>query len=207
MGFDASIAHVGGSEKALDLADDRDVPSLNESNNSDAYYRDDSRQAPHNAYAKTEDLRKLQENKNHSASTFTGYPRSDGTPSQNPDATDITVDFSSSRFLTEYKYIAVTNSYTRYLAGEPHIDKSTGKPITVKNLVVLKTSVEGNSVNATGQGEALIFKNGTVVKGLWSKTEYSDKLKLTDTADQEIQLNRGDSWFAALDENRDPKYK
>lgn len=202
MGFDVSIAHVGGSPEALETAEKRDAKTLNEFEHSEPYYRDDSREPPHNMYARTEDLRELQEELDHGKSRFDDISRSDDSPSQNPEAPTITVDYSAPLFLAEFRYDTASNSYTRYLAGTPHVDSATNKPITVKNLIVIKTIGQ----RTTGSGEALVFKDGDVIKATWEKPSYKERIKITDSEDNEVPLNRGHSWFAVLPSDRPITY-
>jgi hypothetical protein len=207
MGFDASVAHVGGSERALELAESRDADSLSQFQYSEPYYRDDSRQAPHNMYARTADLRELQKELDITKSSFMTIPRSDDTPSQNPSVTEITLPFSSSLYEAQFRYGAESNSYTRYLAGEPHIDKATEQAITVKNLVVLELEADNDAqAGALGSGRAFIFKNGEVTEARWQQSVFNQRIKVTDSQGNEIPLNRGDTWYAALPNGRTPEY-
>ncbi|HEX5797255.1 MAG TPA: DUF3048 domain-containing protein [Candidatus Saccharimonadales bacterium] len=196
MGFEASVAHVGGSAEALDAIEDRDAKTLSQFKYTEPYYRDNSRAAPHNMYARTKDLRELQEKLDHEKSSFSAIPRSSDNPRQEPDATKITVNFSSPLFIAEFRYDKSKNSYVRYLGGQPHIDKASGKPITVKNLIVLKMPTA--KIKTLSNGEALVFKNGTVQKAKWKQTSYDKRLMIIDATGKEVPLNRGDSWFAAV---------
>lgn len=206
-GFDASIAHVGGSAQALELVNDRDAKSLNQFKYSEPYYRSDDRPAPHNVYAKTKALRELQRELDHKQSQFADIPRSDDSPSQEPQASKIMLDYSSPLYKVEFRYNQATNSYTRYLAGEPHLDRATKEPITVKNLIVLKTDEgENPQDSAIGSGEALVFKNGNVITARWQKSSYKERVKIIDNRQNEVALNRGASWFAALSEERPVTY-
>lgn len=206
MGFDASIAHVGGSSEALELAEERDAKSLNQFKYSEPYYRDDSRRAPHNMYAKTEDLQELQKDQSHEKSDFNDIPRSQDQPTQTPQAEKITINFSSSLYQAQFRYDTVSNSYTRYLAGEPHIDKATDKPITVKNLIVIRTDPQPNGVDAIGSGEAVVFKDGAATEVRWEKSNYNSRIIILDNQNNEVALNRGDTWIAALDEGKQLTY-
>jgi len=202
MGFDASIAHVGGSPEALKLADVRKAKSLSQFKYSQPYYRDSSREAPHNMYAKTKDLRSLQDELGHGKSQFDGFPRSNDTPGQDPQTQKVTIGFSGPLFQVEFRYNKDTNNYTRYLAGSPHIDKATDKPITVKNVVVIKL----NGQSAIGSGEALVFKDGNITKARWEKPAFEDRIKLVDDKNNELSLNRGNTWFAAPPKNAKVTY-
>lgn len=201
MGFDASVAHVGGSEPALAMIEERRAKSMNEFYNADAYYRKPEREAPHDAYARTKDLVDLQKKLDHKTSKIEGFPRSKDSPVSNDaantqtKATTITINFSEPIFQVQFIYDPASNSYTRHLAGQPHIDTLTNKPITVKNLIVLKMLGE---VNAIGGGEALLYKDGTVQTIRWEQTDFESRIKLTDAEGNSVSLNRGDSWFSVI---------
>lgn len=134
MGFDASFAHVGGRPEALDAAKSRNAKTLSQFIYDAPYYRDDSRYAPHNMYAKTKGLRTLQKQQDYSQSTFDDILRSDDAPAESPKASTVTIDYSGPDYLVEFRYSKDTNQYERYLAGEPHTSSDASSPITVKTL-------------------------------------------------------------------------
>ncbi len=202
MGFDASIAHVGGSADALALIEERNAKTLNQFTYSEPYYRDESREAPHNMYARTTGLRGLQAELEHAKSTITDFPRSDDTPTVESVIDSVSIDFSGPAFKVEFRYDSTTNEYVRYLAGVPHIDTVTNKPITVKNLVVIKAKGLPNGVESIGSGQALIFKDGAVKKAKWEQTDYNTRIKLYDDQNVELSLNRGHTWFAVIASDR-----
>lgn len=207
-GFDASAAHVGGSAVALSLVDQLKIKSLSQFNHPDPYHRVDTRVAPHNMYASTKGLVELQKQlKYDKQSKFDEIPRSEDSPSQSPDATKITLDFSGPSFLAEFRYDKATNSYKRFLAGVPHMDAGNKKQITVKNVVVIK--IFGNhsdNLRPLSKGQAFIFKDGTVIKANWEQKDEKGRIKLTDDTSNEIALNRGDTWVSAVPTGRPIKY-
>lgn len=198
MGFDASVAHVGGSQPALEMIDQRSAKSLNEFFNESAFYRSTEREAPHNVYARTKDLVALQKELKHRTSTVRDVPRSDGSPNAQPTATTITIDYSEPRFQVQFIYDPASNSYVRHLAGQPHIDAATGKPITVKNVIVIKMA---GGINAIGSGDAVLYKDGNVQNIRWQQKDFESRIELTDEQVNEVALNRGDSWFAVIPGN------
>jgi len=221
MGFDASVAHVGGSSEALGLVDARKAKSLTQFTYTEPYTRNSARPAPHNVIASTEALRNLQDKLGHKTSTFDEIPRKDSSPAAantaegettdqqpapEPTADNIVIDFSSPLFKVEFRYDAATDSYTRYLDGKPHIDRATDKPITVKNLVVIKAKALGAGLEVLGSGEALVFNDGKVQKARWQQTTFEDRVKILDDQNNEVPLLRGDSWFAAVGNDRPVKY-
>lgn len=198
MGFDASVAHVGGSATALKMLEDRKAKSLNQFFNEGPYFRSDEREAPHNMYADVQKLYDLIDQNGNEQSNFLDIPRGSAPSTDPKEVAKVVVDFSSPEFTTEYVYDANTKLYMRYLAGEPHIDQATGKPITVSNVVVLKM---GNSIDALGEGEAYIFQAGKIVTGRWVQENYENRIRFYQTIDnqeQEVQLLVGDSWIAAI---------
>jgi hypothetical protein len=69
--------------------------------------------------------------------------------------------------------------------------------------------VKGNNsdtIKTTGEGDAWIFKNGSVQKVRWQKTGNKDRLKFVDETGSEVPLNRGDTWISALTESRKPSF-
>lgn len=206
MGFDASVAHVGGSADGLSLLQQRKARSLNQFNFPGPYYRDPSREAPHNMYARTKDLQKLQKEQSHTKADFNEIPRSDDAPNPTPQAKRITVDFSGPAFVAEFRYDAKTNAYIRYLAGEPHVDTVTKKPISVKNVVVLKAKGLASGVEALGRGEALLFKDGNVQKIRWENPSYKERIQFVSTEGGEVPLNRGQTWVMAVAADRPVTY-
>lgn len=207
MGFDASFAHVGGRPEALDAAKERGAKTLSQFIYDAPYYRDDSRYAPHNMYAKTKGLRTLQKEQGYGQSTFGDIPRSDDEPAESPKASTVTIDYSGPDYLVEFRYSKDTNQYERYLADEPHTSSDASSPIAVKNLVVISLPAERTTDNGSlGEGKATVFKDGRAIEARWKKQNPSDRLKITDSDGKEIPLNRGKTWIAALQDDRNVEY-
>lgn len=195
MGFDASFAHVGGSEEALEKIDRQGAKSLNQFYNETPYYRRADREAPHNMYARINDLLALQIEKKHKTAKFDEIPRSEESPSEQPTANVISLEFSHPIYGVTFTYQPDKNNYARSLAGAAHIDAATNEQITVKNLVVLH--MEGE-IMAVGSGKAKLFKDGVLQEAKWELTDYRSRLKLTDENGNELSLNRGDTWISVF---------
>jgi len=78
--------------------------------------------------------------------------------------------YSPNGFNVNFKYDRASNSYLRYQGGKAHIDRETGGIISVKNVVVLITDIEGPidqykhmAVRTTGSGQAFYFIDGNAV--------------------------------------------
>jgi len=202
--FDASIAHVGGSAAALTEIRNGKYRDLDQFFNSGSYWRVSDRYAPHNVYTDYSHQIALNNAKGYTKSTFTGFSRVDGKPVEKPDATEINVVISSSLYNSTYTYDAKTNTYARFQGGEPHNDRELGQitPSVVIAMRVNETTVleDGyrQSITTIGSGDATIFQNGTAIKATWSKPDQTSQIKFTDASGQDIALNRGQTWIAAV---------
>lgn len=195
MGFEASFAHVGGSEEALTMLDDRKAKSMNQYFNDAAYYRTNDREAPHNMYARTKDLVAMQEEKGHKTATFEEIARSDDAPSAELTARTIALQFSHPIFGVTFTYDNTTNSYLRSLAGAPHIDAGSNKQISVKNVVIIKMT---GDVSTLGSGRAQLFKDGVVRDIRWKQSNYKQRMTFEDENGNAVPLNRGSTWISVL---------
>lgn len=202
--FDTSIAHVGGSKKALDEVRNGTYRDIDQFFNAGSYWRATDRYAPHNVYTNFEKLDALNKSKGYTTSSFTAWERQEGETATTPDATNITVNFSSALYNTKYTYNAKTNDYSRFLGGVAHMDREKGQitPSVVIAMLVNETTVMEDgareSIQTNGSGTAYIFQNGTVQKATWKKTAQKSQLQWLDSQGKQIVLNRGQTWIAAV---------
>lgn len=202
--FNASVAHVGGSANALAEIRNGSYRDIDQFFNSGTYWRAADRYAPHNVYTSFERLDALNQAKGYTESTFTGFSRTDGKPSAAPDATGINVSISGPTYNSSYAWDSATNTYVRYQAGAPHLDREDGQ-ITPSVVIVLKVAMtkimeDGyrESITTTGTGEAVLFQNGTAQTVTWSKADRASQIKFTDAAGADIPLVRGQTWITAV---------
>ncbi len=197
--FQASIAHVGGSAEAL-----RDVGSgkyrdIDQFFNPNTYWRASDRYAPHNVYTNANRLAALNKDKGYTSSEFTGFSRQDSKAIKEPDATSITINLSSDLFNTSYTYDKASNSYLRSLAGQPHNDREKGQ-INPSVVIALRVDQGGSyyqEIGTHGNGEAIVFQNGTATKVTWKKADRDSQLQFIDANDKPFALNRGQTWITA----------
>lgn len=112
------------------------------------------------------------------------------------------------QYSVEWNYDNVSNAYLRTNGGEVHKDKNTGKQIAAKNVVVLfmterraNDGYEGNLhmlYGTKGTGKAMIFMDGKVTNGTWSKRDRTSRLIVKDQSGSEIKFVRGLIWFEIL---------
>jgi hypothetical protein len=203
--FNASVAHIGGSAKALKEVRNGKYRDIDQFFNADAYWRATDRYAPHNVYTSFKRLDALNKAKGYTTSSFTGFTRRDsqenntGTP-----ATSINVTISSALYNSQYKYDAKNNYYNRSQAGAAHKDREAGQ-IRPKVVIVMKIPEKlvfedgyRQQLSTVGKGTAFIFQEGTVQEVTWSKASRTEQIKFTDKEGKDVPLVRGQTWLTAV---------
>ena len=202
MGFDAPIAHVGGSPEALSNIRDWGTKDLDQVSNSGDYRRVATRDAPHNVYTSYSALQQIAAAKGFTGSTFTSFVRKAESPSKTPNAKTIDMAISSSLYNTHYDYDPASNSYKRSQAGAAHIDAGTNQQISPKSVVVLVMpfSIDGKySVYGTiGSGQAIVFQDGVATTASWVKSDNAAQFSFTDAGGKALALNPGQTWITAV---------
>lgn len=213
QGYDASIAHVGGSPEALQLIKTAGIKDLDQFYNSSAYQRITSRYAPHNVYTSMANLLNLEKSKGFTKSTFTGFTRKADKAAAPSTAGSIDLTLSGYLYNVHYDYDAAANSYKRSEGGKPHLDDRSGaqlEPKVVVTLVMpyaLKADGLHSDYSTTGNGRAFIFQDGTVTGATWSKAGSKDPLLLNDANNKPIALNAGQTWITIVGTEGSIAYK
>lgn len=203
QGFDAAVAHVGGSGEALQKIKDEGVKDLDQFSNPGPFNRVRNRYAPHNMYTSLQGLVDVARQKGFNSSDFTGFPRKKEAPSATPNAKSIKVTISGRNYDIAYDYDAASNSYKRLLAGVPHVDERSKTHLSPKVVVVLVTQygIHANGVNSVyktvGNGTAFIFQDGIATEGTWEKASAKAQIVFKDKAAKPIALNPGQTWITA----------
>lgn len=200
MGFDAAIAHAGGSAEALNLINAQGVKDLN--HNSAYFWRVNNRTAPHNLYTSLAKLREYEAQKGYGKANFTSLARKAEQPLATPKARAIDFNVSSSNFNVHYDYDAATNSYKRSEGGKPQTDEKSGAQLAPKTVVALVMAQGKSHIYTTyaviGSGPVVIFQDGNVIEGTWKKDSNTANFTFADAVGNPIQLNPGQTWFTAL---------
>lgn len=203
--FKASLAHVGGSPEALDDIKKLGIADLDEFYNASSYTRVTSRYAPHNAYTSLEKLNNLEKTKGSTDAEFIGFARKDEAPATTPNATNIIVAISGGIYNSSYSYNKESNKYFRNQGGVAHIDETTKQQISPKVIVVMEISRgissdgEHTKYHTVGSGKITVFQDGNALQGTWTKNSRSSEISLKDENGNDLLLNRGQTWFVAID--------
>lgn len=210
QGFDAPIAHAGGSADALAKIRSDGVPDLDQFAHGSYYERVNNRDAPHDLFTSIAKLDVLRASKGLNSSTFTGFPRKKEKASKTPTAAKIDLAISSAVFNPHYDYDAKTNSYKRSLAGVPHTDEKTNTQLSPKVVIAMVLSKGYNAGYTTyqtiGTGHCFIFQDGTVTEGNWEKLSSKDQITFKDARGNTLPLNPGQTWISMVSANSDVAY-
>lgn len=202
--FNASIAHVGGSHKALQEVRNGNYRDIDQFFNAGTYWRATDRYAPHNVYTSFERVNALNESKGYTSSSFTGFPREDSAAAENPTATTVNVNISSGLYNSQYSYDKASNTYHRTQGGAAHVDRESGQitPRVVIAMMVNERSVfeDGwrEQIDAVGSGKAHIFQDGSHQEVTWRKENRSSQITFTDGEGKPVPLARGQTWITAV---------
>lgn len=202
LGFDSTLAHVGGSAEALQLIRQWGVKDLDQFANPSGYWRVSNRTMPHNMYTSIERLRALENEKGFGQAKFTSLERKDEQPAATPEIINIDLDISSSNYAVNYKYDKATNTYLRSEGGEAHLDEKSQKQLGPKVVVVpiMNQGLNGPyyTYETIGSGDVYIFQDGKLYKGKWHKSSNEGQFTFTDQSGGAIKLNPGQTWFTVV---------
>lgn len=211
-GYDAILAHWGGSHLALRELEKRTLDNLDAlPNYFDVFYRKKWVSAPHNGFTSMRRMLYGAQNlKYRLVSNFSGYTfiqREEG----DKRGGKLKIEYRHP-YDIEYEYNPATNSYYRWRGGREEIDRLTQLQIGVKNVAVLRTKsrqIEDgyNDVDVIGSGEAMVYRNGEEIKGFWTKKSESDVLRFIDENKQEIAFIPGAIWIEIIESDTAVAYK
>jgi len=108
-------------------------------------------------------------------------------------------------YAVRWNYDKTTNSYRRVNGGEPFIDFNNKEQISARN-VIIQFAKETGPVDihkhllyeTVGTGKALVFQDGLVIEGKWSKKSRTDRTLFYNSTGSEVKFNRGQIWIEVL---------
>ncbi len=138
---------------------------------------------------------------------FVSWKFSDDKAVSSPDATDIKFGFWDDMpdYNVEWKYDSSKNGYLRFDGGKPHVDLENNQQFFAKDVAVIFAQETGPVdrnlhmfYTTVGTGKALVFQNGTVIKGTWEKDSTTARTKFFDASGKEISFVRGQIWLEVV---------
>lgn len=104
-----------------------------------------------------------------------------------------------------FEYNEEDNLYYRFQDGKKQIDEMNNEQLAVSNVVFqychgeVRDAKDYLAFGVHGEGDALVFTNGKVIKGTWSRMEGDGvPAKFYDEEGNEIIFNQGKTWICNI---------
>lgn len=207
---DALYLHCGGSPAALELIKERQVFDANEFYWGAYYWRGGYRAAPHNIFTSSAKWQAIYNNygENHQMNwegwKFRKSPLAGGEPVR-----VVAIKYGPD-YQVSWEYVGLEDRgeyYRRFINQEVDRNYRGAEgpvPIEAQNVVIQYTETEildeigRREVTTVGQGEARIFRNGLMWRGVWKKENLSSRTKFYDALGEEIKLAPGKTWMQVV---------
>lgn len=202
----ALYAHVGGSPEAVELIKKGVVHDLDQWFKSQYFWRETSRNAPHNVYTTLELLKKAIVGEKFTQDDFTPWQfKDDAALEARGEIANIKIDYNSP-YEVRWEYDKENNDYTRRQWGSAH-KMADGALVKAKNIAVawepmkVLDSVGRKWFGTTGEGRAILFRDGQALEGTWKKSDKDERMKFfamptgrQDKDGKEMEFNAGLTW-------------
>ena len=207
------LAH-GWSDEARQYLKSGVVPYINAMDTDCKFYRVSDKSAPHNSYIKWSEVKaEIEEegwwDEKQEIRSFTFLAEDE----KNEGQAVSYIEFDSASHC-EFTYSEKNNNYVRTINnGSKYIDKETGKSIKVKNVLVQKVSskvldAKGRlKIDMCAGGDAILFTNGVMVEGTWSRESLDSRTIFKDKDGNEFKLSVGKTWVMVADQNTKISYE
>lgn len=199
--FNALYAHCGASPQGFDAIAATGIADLDEHAGSPGFWRSNNREAPHNLYTSTADLRAEADRRGlrKDLGSFGGLVFEEEPSLLEGEQAHALALYYPFGHTVEWTYDPERNDYLRATSGEPDIDPNTGAQVRGTSIVVLFMNnwwIPGDELGRqdfeqVGSGEALFFMDGRVAKGSWSKESYQSPTVHYDESGNPMPLNSG----------------
>lgn len=202
--YDALYSHCGGSPEALVRIVQDDIIDLNEFNKGYYYWRDNSRNAPHNIYTSTKKLNSyLEKNDIAQGDYFSWNFKEDENIDSRPASSSVEINYRLKSFVVRWEYDRDANGYNRYVANKLHKEKS-GEYIFAKNIVIQTADAEVLDeklrlrMDVLGEGMATVCMDGVCNEGKWKKKSKTSRTRYYNEEDIEFDFNAGSTWIQVI---------
>ena len=211
--YDAIYVCYGQSKPAEKILNKGAIDAVNGINYEVAFYRDNDRVAPHNAYTTSELITKAIADKGFD----TGYGEDhEKALSFNEQETELadgqdakTVHVNFSTYSKPYFiYNEETKSYDRYEYDAPQVDdqeEEGNNILTFKNVIIQQSSYECinpendlQELTQVGEGKGYYCTDGKAIPITWKKENNASKTKYYTEGGEELLLNPGKTWISII---------
>jgi len=206
--YGADVVHIGASPEGFTWRDAMNMGHLDESAGDPGIWRVRTRPPPHNAYTDTAADRGFLQQMGRQQNRRWGPLLFDAQAPRGEEAAEqITLGFLPWPYRVSYAWDATQGRYLRSMEGSRHIDAYSGEQIAPATVVVQFADVEAIpndpklrlDVNLVGgNGDLVIFSNGTRREGTWAKSAPRSSTRWLDTRAQPVVIPPGPVWVEVV---------
>ncbi len=175
------------------------------------YYRDNSREAPHNAYTSSERMDEAIEAKGFERKQSDAYKdghfvfaKEENLLEDGEDCVVLTTYYPHDQ--PWFVYDEDTKTYARYEFGGPHVDQGNGEQLTFTNIIYMNVHQELypgdkgylNIPIAGANGTGKFFTRGKMIDIKWANTGDGQVTHYYTMDGEEIQLNTGKTFISLI---------
>ena len=211
--YDAIYVHYGQSAPAKTMLDNNAINNINGMTQENAFYRDSSRVAPHNAYTTGEKVSAGIEDLGYSTEYDDDHKQVLTFNEEDTDLTDgetaNTVHVKFSNYSKPYFiYNEEKKLYDRYEYDAPQVDEQADEKdniLNCKNIIIqisrytcINTDNDLQDLTQTGEGKGYYCTNGKAVPITWKKESGNAVTKYYTEDGKELVLNPGKTWVSIV---------
>lgn len=195
------LAHAGGAPGVLNALEQADLVRVDETSGGDAFWRDESREAPHNLYGSTSRLYDAAHSAEGPPAPLFTYAEELTLRSKR--ATSVHLPFSVNYGDVWWSWDGGLGEWVRAHGDVPHTVE-TGGPVSADNVVVQMVEMVippdrlTPVLELTGSGKAYVFRDGRMVVGRWERATLADMTRFVARDGTEIPLAPGRTWVELL---------
>lgn len=199
----AIYVHAGESPEAAIFIREERIDDINEFLHFQPFWRTQNRIAPYNLYTSTEQLRKEAKKLGYVEMVNKEYFQFETDQDEvlgGKEVSSIDIRYNTD-YLVRYQYIPETQTYKRFINGEPHIDAVIGRQLEVRNLIIQHTERkvlddEGRlAIDFVGQGKGLIIFNGRSEEINWVKDSLEARTLFYNQEGNRLAVQPGNVWI------------
>ncbi len=199
------LMHVGGSAEALSRLQNQDVvKNLDQIGAYEDYFtRDQSIDAPHNVFSSYSSWLKLGETFHLPPTLVQPWNYADA--AVKPVASEhqqVEIAYSPTNHVG-WVYNKDHANYLRFLNGNRQL-MSSGDQLAAANVMLIEVpsktidTVGRQKMQTLGTGAALLFSNGSAVRGTWSKDAPISRMQFMDAAGEPMHFKTGTTWIEVV---------
>jgi hypothetical protein len=211
-GLRGIFVHAGGSPEGLLLAETaieiQNMDALRR-DGEDFFHRSGDRQAPHNLFTSTTDVAHFSATRGDAQPDLEALGfvlKADAPASDRPPSQAFGYFFLYQDAPVSWEYRPERNDYLRFRNNRAHVDGRSGEQLYFKNVIVMEVPerpIPGDSKGrieqqVIGAGPARLFTDGVVHQITWRKDAGFAPLQFFLSTGEEVQLNVGATWIAAI---------